>query len=329
MKSITFLLLFFTSLLSFGKERTIVVSQKGDGDYTTIQQAFDAVEANSNSFTKVIVKTGIYSEKVVLGFDKRHVVVVGEDAAKTVITWNDHTGKVVNGDTLNTYSSSTASIRANEVVFSNITFENSSGQVGQAVACEVLGDKVAFKSCRFLGDQDTFFTRGPGRIYLEDCYIEGTTDFIFGTSIAVFERCTILSKKDSYVTAASTPEGNKYGYVFFNCKLTAKPDVSKVYLGRPWRSFAKTVFISCELGSHILPLGWHNWNKLDAEKSAFYAEYQSTGTGASPSTRAAWTKQLTKSEASEYTIANIFGKDGYRKGFDDSWKPSSLLKRLQ
>jgi len=329
MKSITFLLLFFTSLLSFGKERIIVVSQKGDGNFTTIQQAFDAVASGSSSYTRIKVKPGIYSEKVVLGQDKQRIIVEGEDATKTTITWGDHTGKVVNGDTINTYSSWSASIRANEVVFSDITFENSAGPVGQAVACEVLGDKVVFKGCRFLGNQDTFFTRGPGRIYLEDCYIEGTTDFIFGTSIAVFERCTIHSKKNSYVTAASTPEGNRYGYIFFRCKLTGNDEATKVYLGRPWRSFAKTIFVSCELGGHILPEGWHNWNKKDAEKTAFYAEYQSTGAGASPSTRAPWTKQLSKNEADELTLANIFGKDGYRKGYDDSWNPSSLLKLIK
>lgn len=323
------LIALFSSVAATAKVRQIVVSQGGDGDFTSIQQAFDAVEVGASSFTRIVVKAGIYREKVVLAFDRQRVVVVGEDAMRTIITWDDHTGKVVNGDTLNTYSSWSASIRANEVIFSNITFENSAGQVGQAVACEVLGDKVAFKGCRFLGNQDTFFTRGPGRIYLEDCYIEGTTDFIFGTSIAVFERCSIVSKKNSYITAASTPEGNLYGYVFFRCSLSATPEATKVFLGRPWRSFAKTVFISCSMDSHILPEGWHNWNKPDAERTAFYAEYNSLGAGASPNTRAVWTKQLAKGDLAAYSLSKIFAKDGYRKGYPDDWNPLTFLNHLK
>lgn len=313
---------------AFAGEKVLVVSAKGDGDFKTLQAAFDAVPANASQFTRIKVKPGVYTEKVVLGLDKNRVIVEGDDALTTKISWADHTGKVVNGDTINTYSSASVSIRSNDVAFKNITFENAAGPVGQAVACEVLGDRVVFKDCRFLGCQDTFFTRGPGRIYLVGCFIEGTTDFIFGPSIAVFDKCRILSKKNSYVTAASTLEGNKFGYVFLNCMLVADSSTTKVYLGRPWRLFAKTVFIGCNLGAHILPEGWHNWNKKPAEASAYYAEYESTGLGASVSTRVPWSKQLTASEARLYTLDNIFAKESYRAGFDEDWNPSSLLKRL-
>ena len=137
--------------------------------------------------------------------------------------------------------------------------------------------------------------------------IEGTTDFIFGKATVLFENCTIHSKKNSYITAASTPEGVNYGFVFKNCKLTANENTTEVYLGRPWRIYAKTVFMNCDLGSHIKVEGWHNWNKPEAEKTAFYAEFENTGKGFNPKSRVGWSHQLKKSEAKKYTIENILG----------------------
>lgn len=309
-------------------DRTIIVSKAGDGDFKTVQEAFNAVPLNSSTFTRVILKPGVYTEKVVLSKDRNKVIVEGESALTTKITWGDHPGKVVDGDTINTYSSASLSLRSDDIAFKNITVENSAGPVGQAVACEVIGDRVVFKNCRFLGCQDTFFTRGPGRIYLVNCYIEGTTDFIFGSSIAVFESCHIFSKKNSYVTAASTLEGNKFGYVFFRCVLESDSATTKVFLGRPWRLFAKTVFIHTYLGKHILSEGWHNWNKKPAESTAFYAEYESEGPGANISERVDWSRQLTSKEVKDYTLREIFAKDSYRSGYEFDWVPDILLKRL-
>ena len=144
-------------------------------------------------------------------------------------------------------------------------------------------DRAFFKNCRLLGFQDTLYTYGKqSRQYYEDCYIEGTVDFIFGWSTAVFNRCHIHSKRDGYVTAPSTDQGKKYGYVFYDCKLTASPEAKKVYLSRPWRPYAQAVFVRCELGQHVLPEGWNNWGKKENEKTAFYAEYDSRGEGANP-----------------------------------------------
>jgi pectinesterase len=151
------------------------------------------------------------------------------------------------------------------------------------------------------------YASGKGRQYFKDCYIEGTTDFIFGSATAFFENCKIHSKKNSYVTAASTPEGTEFGYVFKNCKLTAEDDVTEVYLGRPWRIYAKTVFINCEMGKHILPEGWHNWSKPEAEKTCFYAEFQNIGEGFQPQKRASWSRQLSTDEAKNYTLKRILG----------------------
>jgi pectinesterase len=170
----------------------------------------------------------------------------------------------------------------------------------------VNANRVVFSNCTFLGNQDTLYTSGEGtKNYFKDCYIEGTTDFIFGDATALFENCIIHSKKDSYITAASTPKDTAFGYVFKNCKLTADENVTKVYLGRPWRPFAKTVYINCEMDKHILPEGWHNWSKPEAEISSFYAEYKCTGEGFLPKTRVPWSHQLSDSEAKNYTIEKI------------------------
>jgi pectinesterase len=195
-----------------------------------------------------------------------------------------------------------------------MTFENSAGNVGQAVAVFVAADQVAFRHCRFLGNQDTLYTWGKdSRQYYDECYIEGTVDFIFGSSTCVFDRCEIHAKRSGgYLTAASTPQDQAFGYVFVDCKLTADEGVKDVVLGRPWRPNAKTVYLNCELGGHIKPEGWFNWGKPEAEKASFYGEYASTGVGANPTARVAWSHQLTKKEAANYDIKTILAaRDGW------------------
>jgi len=183
----------------------------------------------------------------------------------------------------------------------------------------VAGDQVIFRHCRFLGFQDTLYTWGKtSRQYYEDCYIEGTVDFIFGSSTAVFNHCEIRAKRsDAYLTAASTLEGTAFGYVFIDCNLTADEGVNGIYLGRPWRPYAKTVFINCEMGSHIRPEGWHNWDKKDAEETSFYAEYGSKGVGANPTDRVIWSHQLNSKQSETYTIKNIMAGS-------DNWDPDSV-----
>lgn len=152
-----------------------------------------------------------------------------------------------------------------------------------------------------MGNQDTIYTGLKGtRLYFQNCYIEGTTDFIFGPSTALFEDCTINSKRNSYVTAASTPQDIEVGYVFKHCKLTANPDVDKVYLGRPWRPYAFTLFIDCEMGKHICTSGWDNWRNSENEKTVRYGEYGSTGEGASGE-RVKWARELSRKEALKYS----------------------------
>jgi pectinesterase len=300
----------------------LVVAADRSGAFRTVQEAFDAVPDRSDVWTAIRIRAGRYREKLVLKGEKRRVIIRAEESGTAVLTYDDHTGKVVGRDTINTRTSASCSLEGDDLLVEGITFENSAGRVGQAVALQVTGDRVAFRNCKMLGDQDTFFARGIGRILLQECEIEGTTDFIFGSSIVLFERCRIKSKKDSYVTAASTPEGNRFGFVFNACTLTADDGVARVHLGRPWRPFAQTVFLRCDLGRHILPAGWHNWSKPDAERTAFYAEYRCTGPGADRSQRVPWSRELTEADAARYTAKEIFGTGASAAGFTADWVPA-------
>lgn len=286
-----------------------VVAQDGSGDFKSLQETINACKAFPDERITILLKPGVYHEKIEVFSWNTRISLTGEDPETTIISFNDYSGK----GPITTFTSYTMKVLGNDFYAENITFENAAGPVGQAVALHVEGDRCIFKNCRFLGNQDTLYTGGEqSRQYFKDCYIEGTTDFIFGGATAVFENCLIYSKKHSYITAASTAEGKRFGYVFLGCKLAAAPGITKVYLGRPWRNFAKTVFINCQLGSHILPEGWHNWNKPEAEHTAFYAEFNSKGDGALPQSRVGWSHQLSADEVTSYTPAEIFkGNDGW------------------
>ncbi|MBI5475336.1 MAG: pectin esterase [Ignavibacteriales bacterium] len=308
-----------SSYLKALKSSDIVVAQDGSGNYKTVQGAFNAVPDSNSKRTVIFIKNGRYKEKLVLGALKQKVTIIGESVEGVMLTYDDHSGKKIDTDTINTYTSYSTSIEADDFIAENITFENSAGRVGQAVALMVKSDRVQFKNCRFIGNQDTFFTNTSGRIYVKDTYIEGTTDFIFGNAIALFENCTMYSKKKSHVTAASTPEGNKFGYVFKNCKLTADSGLVGVTLGRPWRPFARVVYMNCEIGKHIDSVGWNNWRNPENEKTAFYAEYKNFGSGVDISKRVTWSKQLTDKEAENYTVEKIFASESRRNPFPDNW----------
>nr|WP_321376198.1 pectinesterase family protein [uncultured Bacteroides sp.] len=298
-----FLMVVFCTTAQAQVQDTIVVARDGSGKYRNIQEAVESVRAFMDYTVTIYVKKGVYKEKIVIPSWLKNVVFVGEDANNTIITYDDH----ANINKMGTFRTYTVKVEGNNITFKNLTIENNAEQLGQAVALHTEGDKLAFINCRFLGNQDTIYTGTEGtRLFFADCYIEGTTDFIFGPSTALFERCTIYSKRNSYITAASTPKDVKFGYVFKECKLTAAPEVTKVYLGRPWRPYAATIFMNCEFGKHILPVGWHNWNNSENEKTTRYAEYMNTGEGASTQNRVGWSKQLTKKEAAEYSVEKIF-----------------------
>lgn len=285
------------------KQDTIVVARDGTGEYRTIQEAVEGVRAFMDYTVTIYIKDGLYKEKLVIPSWVKKVQLVGESAEGTIITYDDH----ANIDKMGTFRTYTVKVEGNDITFKNLTIENNAAPLGQAVALHTEGDRLMFIHCRLLGNQDTIYTGREGtRLLFTDCYIEGTTDFIFGPATALFERCTIHSKRNSYITAASTPENVEFGYVFKNCKLTAAPGVTKVYLGRPWRPYASTTFLNCEFGSHIRPEGWDNWRNKENEKTARYAEFGNTGEGAATAGRVKWAKQLTSKEALRYTIENIF-----------------------
>jgi PelA/Pel-15E family pectate lyase len=279
----------------------IVVAADGSGDFKTVQQAVDHVPDNNNQPVVIQIKRGVYQEQVRV--TKRYLTFRGEDPANTVLTYRLSAQQA--GNTRLAFSTL---INANDFHAENLTFENSFGTGSQAVALFVDADRASFKNCRFLGWQDTLFVNGS-RHYFKDCYIEGHVDFIFGTASAVFEDCTIHSKGQGYVTAhyrLSNEEDT--GFVFVRCRLTGSNTGNGVYLGRPWRPYARVVFIDCWLGDHIRAEGWDNWRDPAREKTASFAEYKSKGPGANPSARVAWSKQLTDREAAEFSRERFFSR---------------------
>ena len=290
---------------------TLFVARDGTAEFRNVNDAIEVCRAFMDYHKVIFVKKGTYKEKLIIPSWLDNIEILGEDVENTIITFDDHANIRLEGTErgMGTFRTYTLKIEGNNITLKNITIENNSARLGQAVALHTEGDKLKFIGCRFLGHQDTVYTGKAGtRLYFKDCYIEGTTDFIFGPSTAWFENCTIKSKTDSYITAASTPNDVEFGYIFNNCKLIADSGVKKVYLGRPWRPYAYTLFMNCQMGGHIKPEGWHNWGNADNERTARYLEYNNTGEGASSSTRVAWSRQLTKKEAKDITPERVFAQ---------------------
>ena len=310
---------------------TIVVARDGTGQFRNITEAIEVCRAFMEYHKVIYVKKGIYKEKVIIPQWLTNIEICGEDRDQTIITYDDHANIVMdarfwpaetseqlmamgNRAILGTFRSFTVRVDANDITFKNITIENNAARLGQAVALHTQGDRLVFVNCRFLGNQDTVYTGMPHtRILFDHCYIEGTTDFIFGPSTAWFEDCDIYCKINSYITAASTPQDVAYGYIFNNCRITTAPEVTKMYLGRPWRDYGYTLFMNCELPRQILPEGWHHWEK-EREKTARYLEYNNRGEGASTEKRVSWSRLLTKKEAQQITLENVFR-------INDTWNP--------
>lgn len=297
-----------TATLSAQTKYDFVVAKDGSGNFKTIQEAINAVPDFRKKETTIFIKKGIYKEKLVLAESKTVVTFIGESLDSTIITYDDYNQKKnIFGEDKGTSGSSGFYIYGPDFSARNITFENTAGPVGQAVAVFVAGDRVKFTNCRFLGFQDTLYTYGrESRQYYDHCYIEGTVDFIFGSSTAVFDSCIIYGKRAGYYTAASTPEGKKFGYVFLHCNVTGRAAADSFLLGRPWRPFAKTAFLYCRLDKQVRAEGWSNWSNPANEKTVYYAEYKNSGPGAKTGGRVGWTHQLTDEEAKQYSLKNIF-----------------------
>lgn len=296
---------------------TIVVARDGTGQFRSVDEAIEVCRAFMDYHKVIFVKNGTYKEKLIIPSWLQNIEICGENAEKTIITYDDHANikRPETGKSMGTFRTYTLKIEGNDITLKNITIENNSARLGQAVALHTEGDRLVFINCRFVGHQDTVYTGVAGtRLYFKGCYICGTTDFIFGPSTAWFEDCTIESLINSYVTAASTPQEQPYGYVFNHCRLIANSEATKVYLGRPWRDYGYTLFMNCELGSHIRPEGWHHWQK-EREQTARYLEYNNRGAGASTKQRVSWSHQLSKAEAAKITLQKVFAHN-------DNWNPA-------
>ncbi|WP_211352171.1 pectinesterase family protein [Dinghuibacter silviterrae] len=297
-------------MLSLAIGHRVTVAPDGSGDFRSIQAAVNAIPYGSDTTYTIFIKKGIYHERVLIAPGRDHISLVGESEDSTVITYGLHTGSVLApGDTVNTWVSATCWVEGYAFHAEHLSIANDAPlNAGQAVALEVSGSRASFDHCRLLGNQDVLFCQGPGTLqYYKDCYIEGTTDFVFGAATAVLDHCEIHSLRDSYIAAPSTPADSRYGIVFLDCRLTADPGVTKVFLGRPWRAHAAAAYIRCTMGAHILPEGWNNWKNPAREKTARFSEFRSTGPGAAPGKRVGWSRQLDPMEAAAYTPDKILG----------------------
>jgi pectinesterase len=314
------------SNLNLPAQTNLFVAADGSAQFKSVQAAIMAVPSGSNVNPVIIhIAPGIYKELIYVQREKCFFKLVGENATNTVLTYDLYAGLTnFDGKPIGTFHTPSATIDADDFTAENLTFENSAGAVGQALAIRVDGDRAAFRNCRFLGWQDTILLN-RGRQYFENCYIDGAVDFIFGAATAWFEKCRINCLGGGYITAASTPQDQPFGFVFSNCKITGKkPDV-KTFLGRPWRIYASTIYLSCEMSDVVRSEGWNDWKKPETHKTARYVEYDSYGDGASPTNRPDWIKQLTRAEAQKITVKKVLGgADGWSPDFNPAYSANRL-----
>lgn len=294
--------------------KQIIVDCNGKGNFISLQEAINSVRAyDPAGSTTILVKNGTYKEKIVIPEHICNIKITGEDKDKTIITYNDH----ANINKMGTFRTYTLQVRGNDITLENLTIENNAERLGQAVSLHTEGDRIWIKNCKLLGNQDTFYAAGENRrIYVENSYIEGTTDFIFGGATVWFENCDIYCKTNSYITAASTVQSVKYGFIFNKCKITLADSVTSMYLGRPWRAYAMTAFMNCDLPKGINPHGWHNWDNAENEKTARYSEYNNLGEGSNATERVKWVKNLTKKEYKKITKQAVL-IDFYKKTLEN------------
>jgi pectinesterase len=317
-----FFLLLATALASFAAPTPdVVVAADGSGQFTSLQEAISAAPMRTDPATPrwvILVKPGTYHERIYVQRERGHIHVLGEDAEKTIVTFGLHANLPgPDGKPIGTFRTPTVQIDGDGMIWENITFENSAGPVAQALALRADGDRLEFRHCRFLGWQDTMLLN-RGRHYFADCYIEGHVDFIFGGATAFFDHCHIHCLRDGYITAASTPKGQRNGFVFADCTVTAAEGV-KTYLGRPWRDFAQTIFLRTNLSAAVRPEGWHNWNKPDAERTTYFGELDNTGPGADRTARVSWAHKLYVDHGAQLTPSGVLAAP-------DGWNPTGRLR---
>lgn len=326
--------------------QTILVSQTNPEAFSSLQEAILSIDDSHQEKIRILIEPGIYEEKVFIR--KENIEIVGSGREKTIFRYGDGARKPrPDGEgEYGTFNTAVIMFAGRDITVKDLTIESTAGPgdvAGQALAIYVSADRCSFHHCNFLGWQDTvfvgltgskpmlpdFFTESSvniihkaARSYFYDCFISGDVDFIFGPNVAFFEKCEIFSRKrqseaNSYITAANTPIDQEFGLVFSDCKLTGDAAQESVYLGRPWRDFAKTAFLNCHMGAHIIPEGWGNWGKIKAEAVCSYIEHNNNGPGANTEKRVPFSKQITNPALSEY-----FSKENVLMG-EDEWNPSA------
>lgn len=295
---------------------------EGTTEFPTIQMAMDHHPfAGPGGRVYIEIAPGTYHERVIVTQNHSNITLLGMGKSpEDVVITNSLNAKQAGG----TFFTETVEINGAGFEADNITFENTAGNTGQAVAVADRGDRSIFKHCRFLGHQDTLFA-DYGRQYYVDSYIEGGVDFIFGNATAVFDRTELHANGPGYLTAQSrTAADQATGYVILNSKVTsgiAPSAKDSIGLGRPWRPFSRVVYVHTELPRDVPPAGWNNWGKASNEQTAYYAESNSTGPGANPSARVPWSHQLTAAQAKQFLPATFLsGKD--------HWNPEAEAKTL-
>jgi len=305
---------------TFHTQTNLFVAADGSAKFKSVQAAIMSVPMGSATNPVIIhIKPGTYKELIYVQREKRFFKLIGENAEKTILTFDLNANLPgPNGQSIGTFKTPSTTIDADDFTAENITFENSAGPIGQALAIRVDGDRAIFRNCRFLGWQDTILLN-RGRQYFESCYIAGHVDFIFGAATAFFEKCHIHCLRDGYITAASTPVDQPFGFVFSNCRITGEKPETKTFLGRPWRNYASTIFLNTEMSEVVRPEGWNDWRKPETHATARYAEFNSTGPGANSKARLPWVRQLNKAEAETLTASKVLGGS-------DGWNPRTEEK---
>ena len=285
---------------------TLTVAQDGTGDFTSVQAAVNTVPYYSPTRTTIYIRAGTYREKVEVPKGVNNITLVGDDRDTTVITYDDHATVNPDESVDGSIDTPTFFVKGKDFGARNITFANSAGDQGPAIAMAVHATRARFRNCAFLGYQDTLYTTG-NVAYFKRCYIEGAIDFIYGSSAAVFQRCTIHPLASGFITAANTGQGKAYGLVFKGCEIKGDAPAGSVYLGRPWSDYANVVFYNCTMDDEIIPIGWDDWEYAPLDDTVLYAEYNTTGAGADPADRVDWSQQLTSQDTATYTLGEIFG----------------------
>lgn len=301
--------------LSAAAQTNLFVAADGSAQFKSVQEAVMAVPSgNAKNPVVIHLKPGVYHELVYVQREKRFFKLVGEDAVKTILTYNLFAGMTNrDGKPIGTFRTPSSYIDADDFTAENVTFENAAGAVGQALAIRVDGDRAVFRNCRFIGWQDTILVN-RGRHYFTNCFVNGHVDFIFGAATCFFDRCEIRARAGGYLTAASTPEDAPFGFVFDHCKITGDAG-AETFLGRPWRIHASTAFLNCDLSDAVRPEGWNDWKKPEAHATARYAEFNNSGAGAKTNSRPEWVRQLSASDAKKFSVKNVL-----RGG--DNWNPA-------